>query len=383
MTDIRFEQFNDQQKAAVSAVVAWYKGWQDRRHYRQFFRMGGYAGTGKTTIAQHIATLCGGESKVVFIAPTGKAAARLRQKGCTYAQTMHSFIYNVRGEDADGEPIFSAKGGLDQRPKLVIMDEASMVGEYDRKVLASHGIPILELGDPGQIPPVKDTQVFTLDALDVLLDQIERNAGNIIKASMFIRQGKRLPVREYDDVRVRDGRPPDDAICEHLGEDGVILCARNNTRTEMNARARKLLGFTGDLPQVGEKIMCTFNQHNYGLMNGEQGILIGYRDIPESEYEDDQDEDLMYARIKSLTTGREIQVLFNPVSFASDADQKKAAQKAIGGFDYGYCLTVHKSQGSEWLRVLIIEETIPGIPYEQLLYTAATRAIDQFTMYRK
>ena len=216
MTDIRFEQFNDQQKAAVSAVVAWYKGWQDRRHYRQFFRMGGYAGTGKTTIAQHIATLCGGESKVVFIAPTGKAAARLRQKGCTSAQTMHSFIYNVRGEDADGEPIFSAKGGLDQRPKLVIMDEASMVGEYDRKVLASHGIPILELGDPGQIPPVKDTQVFTLDALDVLLDQIERNAGNIIKASMFIRQGKRLPVREYDDVRVRDGRPPDDAICEHL-----------------------------------------------------------------------------------------------------------------------------------------------------------------------
>jgi exodeoxyribonuclease-5 len=382
MTDIHFEQFNPQQKRAVELAVSWYKGWADRSHRKQIFRLGGYAGTGKTTVARVIAELCGGQRKVVFIAPTGKAASRLRQKGCAYAKTMHSFIYNVRGEDEEGEPIFSAKGALDERPVLVIMDEASMVGEYDRKNLLMHGIPILEIGDPGQIPPVKDKQVFTLDSLDFVLEDIERNAGNIVKASMFIRQGKRLPVREYDDARVREGKPDDATMREHLGEDAVILCAFNSSREWMNERARRLLGFSGDIPQVGEKVVCTFNQHGYGWMNGEQGIIINYYDIPDEE-KDDENEDCMFATIKSLTDGKERRIMFNPLSFSPDGEQKKAAQRSIGGVDYGYCLTVHKSQGSEWPRVMIIEETLRGVPYEQMMYTAVTRAIDQFTLYRQ
>jgi exodeoxyribonuclease V len=382
-TQIRPEDFNEQQKNAVARAVEWFKGWQSGAHKKQIFRLGGFAGTGKTTVAQHIANLCGGENRVVFIAPTGKAASRLRQKGCKFAKTFHSFVYNVRGEDAEGDPIFIAKGALDEKPLLVMCDEASMVGGYDRRNLLKHGLPVLELGDPGQVPPVKDSQEFTMNTLDVLLEQIERNAGNIVKASMFVRQGKRLPLREYDDVRVRDGKPDGDTIKEHLGEDGVIICSYNSTRVAMNLKARELLGFSGELPQVGEKVICTFNQHGHGFMNGEQGIVVNYADIPPEEREDDDDEDLMYLRIKSLTDGRERQILFNPVSFSPDEEQRKSAQKGIGGMDFGYVLTVHKSQGSEWPRVMIMEERLRGVPHEQMLYTAITRAIDQFTLYRQ
>lgn len=388
MTDIqpdqiRPEDFNDQQKAAVAKAVAWFKGWHAGEHRKQTFRLGGYAGTGKTTVARHIADLCGGEARVVFIAPTGKAASRLRQKGCRFAKTFHNFVYNVRGEDLEGEPIFVAKGMLDERPLLVTMDEASMVGEYDRRNLLKHGLPVLELGDPGQVPPVRDRQVFTMDTLDVLLETIERNAGNIVKASMFVRQGKTLPLREYEDARVRDGFPDAANIKEHLGEDAVILCSYNSTRVAMNIKARAILGFTGDLPGVGEKIICTFNQHGHGFMNGEQGIVVNYAEIPPEEREEDDEMELMYLRIKSLTDGKERQILFNPLSFSLDEEQRKAAQKGIGGVDYGWCLTAHKSQGSEWPRVLIVEERLRGVPHEQMLYTEITRAIDQFTLYRQ
>ena len=82
-------ELNSQQKSAVAEAVSWYKGWQDREHRKQVFFMAGYAGTGKASIAQLIASLCVPAHRVVYIAPIGKAASRLRQKGCKNAKTMH------------------------------------------------------------------------------------------------------------------------------------------------------------------------------------------------------------------------------------------------------------------------------------------------------
>lgn len=373
---------NDQQVAAVNKAVEWYKGWQERKHRRQIFFLAGFAGTGKTTIAKIITELCCGMDWTVFIAPTGKAASRLRQKGCPQAKTLHQFIYNVRGEDEDGEPIFVAKGDLDERPRLVCMDESSMVGEYDVRKLLEHRIPVLALGDTGQVDPVKAAIYFTEPMADVVLDQIERNAGNIVRASMFVRQGKRLPVREYDDVTVRDGRIGDEELRTFLDEDSVVLCSYNNTRTEYNRRARNLLGFKGQLPQVGEKVICTYNQHGYKMMNGEQGVVIRYEEIPEKDIDSDEPDGMMLIVFKSLTDGVERYAKFNPLSFDLDKDVATTAMRGVGGFDFGYALTIHKSQGSEWLRVLIIEEVLRGVSYAKLMYTAITRAIDYLSIRR-
>lgn len=368
-------EFNEQQQEAIERITAWYKGWQDRRHKDQVFFLDGRAGTGKTSIAKTAASLCASEHRLKYIAPTGKAASRLRQKGCRGAVTLHQFIYNVAGEDDEGNPIFAGKGALDEYPLLIVLDEAGMVGNWDSEKLMSHGIPILALGDTGQIPPVKASAYFTEDRISFQLTEIMRQEAdsNIVRASMFVREGKRLPLREYEDVKVRESLSDADYL-DHAGEDAQILCSFNNTRNEINTRVRKLLGFSGALPQIGEKVVCTFNQHNYGFMNGEQGIVLGYDEISISDRSID-DPQGMLVKLKSLTDGKERSVRFNALSFDSDFEVRTAAQKAIGGFDFGYALTIHKSQGSEWPRVLIIEEMMRGNDYAKMMYTAITRAI--------
>lgn len=382
MTQIAIEDFNDQQKAAIAQAVQWYKGWQDRTHQKQVFFLAGFAGTGKTTVAKHITSLCASEHRVVFIAPTGKAASRLRQKGCKHAKTLHQFIYNVAGEDEDGDPIFVGKGYLEESPLLICCDEVSMVGEYDNKKLLSHHIPVLALGDIGQIPPVKAAAAYIESDVDVLLTDIMRQEAqsNIVRASMLVRQGKRLPIREYHDVRVR-GSLTDKDYLEHASKEGQVLCSFNTTRLKTNTRIRKLLGFEGSLPQIGEKIVCTFNQHSHNFMNGEQGIVIGYSEEEAHECNND-DNPAMLVIIESLTDGKTRRVNFNPQCFDPDVDVRTPAMKAIGGFDFGYCLTIHKSQGSEWDNVLIIEEIMKGNDYSKMMYTAITRAIKQVTILR-
>ena len=161
-------QFNAQQIDAIEKAVAWYKRLQDGKTTKRVFFIAGYAGTGKTSIAREIVRRCVGEYGAIYIAPTGKAASRLKQKGCRGAKTLHQFIYNVRGVNDDNEPIFARKSTLDERPHLVVLDEASMVGEWDTERLLDHRIPVLALGDIGQVPPVKAAAYFTEDAVDVL-----------------------------------------------------------------------------------------------------------------------------------------------------------------------------------------------------------------------
>lgn len=372
--------FNDDQLEAIRVTVEWFKGWQDKKHNRQIFFLAGYAGVGKTSVARKIASLCADENRIVYIAPTGKAAARLRQKGCKNAKTMHQFIYNVRGEDPEtGDPIFVGKGALEEKPLLIILDEASMLGARDARVLKEHGIPILALGDTGQVEPVKQEAVFTEGKEDFILTKIERNDGNIVRASMFVRQGKRLPLREYEDVKIRSGSIPLQVLLDHAGEDSQIICAYNASRTYINNRIRHALGHSDSRePKVGEKIVCTFNQHSHGFMNGEQGIVIAIEDLPDYEREDD-DETGKQIRIRSLTDGRERVLKYNPYSFDEDEQVRADAQKSAGGFDYGFCLTVHKSQGSEWDNVLVYEERFD----RKLSYTSYTRAIKHLMVYQK
>jgi len=374
--------FNWQQNEAIGIVIDWFHSWQAGNRRKQCFFLAGFAGTGKTSVALTISTLCVPPHRVVYIAPTGKAASRLRQKGCANAKTIHQLIYNVRGEDDDGEPIFIGKGSIDERPLLIIMDEASMVGEYDLEKLLQHGVPVLALGDWGQVKPVKAVAHFTKERADYTLTEIERTDkdSNIVRGSMFVREGKRLPLVEYADVQVRDGMPTDAELIAHSGEDSQIICAFNKTRTAINARVRKLLGYEGHLPAIGEKILCKCNQHGHGFMNGEQGIVLEYLELADYEREDDDETGIM-VKLRSLTDGKTITVKFNPMSFSTDELTRNIAYKSQGGFDYGHCLTIHASQGSEWDNVLVIEEAIRG-SYAESIYTAITRAIKNMLMRR-
>lgn len=381
-------EFNAGQLEGFEKAARWFNGGKPRS---KVFFLSGEAGTGKTTWAKGaVAELGLRNYQVVYIAPTGKAASRLRQKGCDGAKTLHQFAYNVRGEDAEGDPIFVEKFSLDERPTLVVMDEASMVGAYDLGAVTRHGIPILALGDLGQLQPVKAPPSLTPENVDHELTEPMRfrNAdgtlapeSNIVRGARFIRKGNRIPFREYEDVRVRKGTAPLDQLIEHAAEDAQILCSYNSTRNEVNARIRAELGFKGDQPNIGEKVMCWFNQHSYNFMNGEQGIVLGFDDIPLGDMKEDDPDELIFIRIRSLTDGKERKVKFNPLSFSRDADTAAEALKGIGGFQFGYGCTIHKSQGSEWDKILIVEENMGD--YAKMQYTGWTRAIQRLTVYRR
>jgi len=143
--------------------------------------LGGYAGTGKTTlirelINQHDASVC---------AFTGKAAFVLQSKGVE-ATTMHRLLY--RPVRVGGEVRFVKVQDLPT--ELVIVDEASMVDKVLMRDLESFPVKVLYVGDHGQLEPVGDDPGLMRDP-DIRLEQIHRQASGspIIQFAHHVREG--------------------------------------------------------------------------------------------------------------------------------------------------------------------------------------------------
>src|SRR5712672_3660874 len=194
--------FTPHQDAALKAVAAWLKARPGSRGTPQIFRLFGYAGTGKTTLARHLAEDVDG--KVVFAAFTGKAALVMRRKGCTDASTIHSMIYRAR-ESGEETPSFEL---WDEAPaskaSLIVIDECSMVDAELGRDLLSFGAPVLVLGDPAQLPPIQGGGFFTAAEPDAMLTEVHRQAQNdpIVRLSMDIRAGRRLEIGQYGETQV-------------------------------------------------------------------------------------------------------------------------------------------------------------------------------------
>src|SRR5579862_395453 len=190
-------EFSPRQDDALKAVGDWLKAKPGSNGTPQVFRLFGYAGTGKTTLAKHLADHADGEVK--FAAFTGKAASVMRGKGCKDASTIHSLIYRAR-ESGEEVPSFDLWDDAPaSKAKLIVIDECSMVdGELGRDLM-SFGVPVMVLGDPAQLPPIQGGGFFTESEPDVMLTEVHRQAEDnpIIRMSMDIREGKELDVGRY------------------------------------------------------------------------------------------------------------------------------------------------------------------------------------------
>lgn len=370
--------FSPQQGEAIAYIASWL-----RMKFHPFFYLGGYAGTGKTTLAKHIASMADGH--VRFMAFTGKAAMVMRQKGCDGAATIHSSIYRPRGLNEDGDKRYVLDRSALNNVDLVILDECSMVNEELGKDLLSFGIPILVLGDPAQLAPVKGTGFFTKEVPDYTLTEVHRQAADslILRLATTIRQGGWRP-RSYASEQVNIVYE-DHFDTDSLSKFDAVLCGKNRTRVDLNAAIRTQKGFEGRVPQWLETIVGLKNNHAESIWNGAQytvqsvGKVESKRGHPDVVVMtcmlDDQD-----ASIQST--------MKVPLPFFDGMTEfgvvEKFGKKALHMRDqatFGYALTVHKSQGSQWSNVAVFDE---GYCFredrDRWLYTAVTRAADRLTL---
>lgn len=374
-------QFSPQQDEALKAVSRWLKEGRP-----QIFRLFGYAGTGKTTLARYFAEHVDGQ--VQFAAFTGKAAQVLRARGAVNARTIHSLIYRPRGEEqiedeTTGKKTMSPTFSLNRqspiaKAALVIVDECSMVDEALGRDLMSFGTPILVLGDPAQLPPISGGGFFTEHEPDHLLTEIHRQARDnpIIRLAMDVREGREFMHGDYGTAQVI-GR--DEVNQEMVLDADQVLVGINRTRRRYNQRLRSLKGFDAQYPQAGDKLVCLRNDPNKGLLNGslwkvmtssKETVKPGINLLVSPE-EDDPDRGV--AKIKLLKAAFE-----DP-----DADIPWQTKKRFDDFDYGYALTVHKAQGSQWNNVVLFDESFAFRDTRQRwLYTAITRAAERLTVVR-
>lgn len=374
-------EFSPQQDEALQAVSRWLRQGQS-----QLFRLFGYAGTGKTTLARYFAEHVDGE--VQFAAFTGKAAQVLRAKGATNARTIHSLIYRPRGEEEVSDevtgktsmaPTFSLnRQSPIAKASLVIIDECSMVDEALGRDLMSFGTPILVLGDPGQLPPISGGGFFTEHEPDHLLTEIHRQARDnpIIRLALDVREGREIAAGDYGTAQVITKADVDQELV--LAADQVLV-GTNRTRRRYNQRLRQLKGFDARYPQAGDKLVCLKNDPAKGLLNGSLWkVMTSSRETVKpginllvSPEEDDPDRGV--AKIKLLKAAFE-----NP-----EAEIPWQTKKRFDDFDYGYALTVHKAQGSQWDDVVLFDESYAFRDTRQRwLYTAITRAAERLTVVR-
>lgn len=366
-------KFSTQQDVALKAVDAWLKKGQS-----PVFRLFGYAGAGKTTLARHIAENADGE--VAFAAFTGKAAHVMRNKGCVDASTIHSLIYRPTGdEDEDDGPSFTIRHDAPaSKADLIIIDECSMVDEDLGRDLLSFGIPVLVLGDPAQLPPVKGGGFFTQGDPDYMLTEIHRQAEDnpIIHLSMLIREKGVEAVTQMessgDALQFISKR---DIDADTILECDQVLVGTNKTRRKFNDRIRELKGHLDTTPEAGEKLVCLRNNKKKGLLNG----------------------GLWSVTLKKTARGTKARMIVRPEEggksvsinvphgfFSEGAENIPYTQRRNADeFDYGYALTVHKAQGSQWDHVVLFDESWAFREHSQRwLYTAVTRAAKQLTLVR-
>lgn len=421
-------KWSPQQEAALKAVADWYNN--TTAHDSPLYRLFGFAGTGKTTLARHFAESVDGE--VAFAAFTGKAASVLRAKGCYNACTIHQLIYlpqekskrrlrqlhddllglahkhgydDVTNEEFKKlpdaikidaaireemehlkQPSFSLAGdsALIHDADLIIVDECSMVDERMGQDLLSFGKKILVLGDPAQLPPVKGGGYFTNGEPDFMLTEIHRQAKDnpILHLATLVREGRSLSLGQYGDSAVI---PKKDVSFDLISGHDQCLVGRNGTRHKMNKWFRHHCGYdVADAPHFGEKLVCLRNDHDIGMLNGTLWKVEECQVSGVSPWDDDARLILTLSEFGELDpyVVKDI-VAFGDSFYGQGESRPWAERKEAQEYDYGYAMTCHKSQGSQWNSVLVRDESFcfRGNA-SQWLYTAITRAAERVTIVK-
>ena len=385
-------KLNEQQAQAIEALRKW---WYNGN--KQVFQISGAAGTGKTTLIRYLINEIKLEhDEVLFTAFVGKATLAMTRNGLN-AKTLHSAICYCKDEpvlDENGnvvteynrrvtKRVFTRRKKIDPRIRLIVVDEGSMVPAKMADWLLKFKVPIIVLGDLNQLPPVIGDSFF-LKEPDVVLTQIMRQSSESpipYFAQNVLQNGTKCLCPGLQIGNKINVLSKADITPELLKDYDVIICGTNKTRNNLNTYIReRIYGRTQEYPVIGDKLICrendwTFSVDDVYLING----LIGYvTDIDLESISDytmkiDFKPEFMDNEFKNVTLDR--------IYMGLSPNDKRFYRSNYHKFEYGYAITCHLSQGSQYNRVLVFNESF-GTAEERRkwLYTAVTRAIDKVTI---
>jgi len=373
---VSFNQLSPDQVHAVEAAVQWYQS-RDVRPFRIF----GPAGSGKTTVAQHVLTAM--DTTTQALAPTNRAAKILRINGVHGARTIHSVLFqptpwcHTENHQVDSRCIqeeakhqhgvrFFKRADPPEGVKCFTIDEASMVGQRIGADVAMFGIKTLVIGDPYQLPPVGDDPAYDRSLPGVDLDSSHRfdslsdigKLANTIRVSSGLKDWKSLiPYVTFDDV----------------DNYNLLLAWRNETRWQIITTLRSIRGKSLDEPQIGDRLISVANTYEAGVLNADElevsgpttpATHMGAIMIPTKEK----------GVVQAWKAGFKD---FEGEKWAAQQGRRKGAD--ICALTWSECMTVHKAQGGEWKNVLVVDDldkmnwAIPD-DLNTWAYTAVTRA---------
>lgn len=379
---------SNDKKLALKEIITWLA---KPSASKPFMTLGGYAGTGKTTLIAILRKLLfkqDSKLKVAFAAFTGKATRVLKTylkenevlyKGDSVG-TIHSLIYSVI--ENEHHEIVGWQRKEEIKADLIIIDEASMVDQKIWLDLLSYDLPILAVGDHGQLPPVSG-QFNLMEKPELRLEEIHRQVADnpIIKLSVQARKTGKIEVGNYGGgVRKLSKNDPEsqeiiDSYLQSYNQETLILCGYNNTRIKLNNYLRSILGYDSPLPMAGDRVICLRNKQQKALFNGMLGTLQNVKVKDDNFYEvkilfDDE----------SVFEGLAVRKQFGANSTLSYTKESRALTMQGELFDFAYALTVHKAQGSQARRVILFEERfkqMSDLDWRRWLYTAVTRAEEE------
>jgi exodeoxyribonuclease-5 len=369
--------------ASQARVLGEAAAWLEDPNGDQVKYLAGYAGSGKTTMARDL----GIEAGALFAAYTGKAALVMQTKGCPSPTTLHSLVFRAEeGRDPEtGKPRIDFIR-RDDSPlagaSLLVIDECSMVDAELAAIVLSFGTRVLVIGDPAQLPPVGGGGYFTERTPDWMLTEVHRQAreSGILRLATDIREGRgydRSPGAYGPDVEVMAFASLDAESFTCIDNDAdQIIVGTNVRRHAMNDFCRGVRGFTAPLPARLDKLVCLRNDHQKGLQNGN---LYRVQAAPRVGG------DWCELEIKPDDGGLVQSVVAHTHHFLGNESALEAMpwreQKRRQSFDYGYAITCHKSQGSQWNNVVVVDDSrVFREDAKRWLYTAVTRAAQHLVM---
>ncbi len=368
----------------------------------------GGPGTGKTFTAAELVKTClnalSEDRKVILTAPTGKAVAQLEgslRKAIgndvpIVTGTLHAILH-LRSESHEEEiqPLLA---------DLIVVDECSMIdAKIFSRLLASvaSGTRLVLIGDKDQLPPVEAGSIFA-DLIDAgaipsthLRQTLRSDRVEILSLAKYIREGRAEEAIEFlaqnDAVQWIDldeekkspselyshlwnlskdrfpssfsEKPAPEQLLNKLGSFAILSCMRQGPLgvDAINAYfVQQCLNAAQGPAWWAAPLMITKNDHDLQLFNGDLGVIV-----------------------RKMTPDFSLKV-FSTEDFVLFHDRKGGYRQmsalALNAFEYSYCLSVHKSQGSEYDEILILSPKGSESFGREVLYTAVTRARHKITL---